>query len=152
MRRRGCGPSTVICASTGHTSAALAAYGWHSGTPGSISIPAVSLAQTRDYFSGHFMRLTDILRHEWAHGVADVHPGFVQCPRFVRCFGGAYDYPGIVATHDPAKHITPYAASMPAEDFAEVFHYYLRHKGRLPVRLRNRPVIVRKWRFIARMA
>ena len=26
---------------------------------------------------------------------------------------------------------------------------YLRHKGRLPVRLAMKPVIARKWRFIA---
>ena len=84
--------------------------------------------------------------------MADVHPGFVKCPRFIRCFGGVYEYPGVVAIYDPAEHITPYAAAMPAEDFAEVFHYYIRHKGRLPVRLRNKPVIAKKWQFIARMA
>ena len=55
-------------------------------------------------------------------------------------------------SYDPAHHVTDYAADMPAEDFAEVFNFYLRHKGRLPVRLASKPVIVRKWRFVAAMA
>jgi hypothetical protein len=41
---------------------------------------------------------------------------------------------------------------MPCEDFAEVFHHYLRHKGRLPVRLATKKPIVKKWSFIDRMA
>ena len=126
-------------------------YGWHSGGPGSISIPGVSFAQLGDYLSGRHIRLTDILRHEWAHAVADVHPGFVDCPRFVRCFGG-HESAAPVSKYNPARHITRYAATMPCEDYAEVFHFYLRHKGRLPVRLTGKPVIAKKWRLIANIA
>ena len=43
-------------------------------------------------------------------------------------------------------------STMPCEDFAEVFHYYLRHKGRLPLRLANKPRIVRKWQFVKWLA
>lgn len=32
------------------------------------------------------------------------------------------------------------------------FHHYLRHKGRLPVRLANKPEIISKWEFIEWMA
>jgi hypothetical protein len=32
------------------------------------------------------------------------------------------------------------------------FHYYLRHKGRLPLRLANKPRIVRKWQFVKWLA
>ena len=44
------------------------------------------------------------------------------------------------------------AASLPCEDFAETFHHYLRHKGRLPVRLHDKPAIVRNWNFVEWMA
>ena len=50
------------------------------------------------------------------------------------------------------EHLTPYAATNPCEDFAEVFAYFLRHKGRLPVRLRAKPAIAWKWRFIRSLA
>jgi hypothetical protein len=50
------------------------------------------------------------------------------------------------------RHLTPYASSKPCEDFAETFHYYLRHKGRLPIRLQNKFGIVQKWEFIASLA
>ena len=51
-----------------------------------------------------------------------------------------------------APYEVGYAAAMPCEDFAEVFHHYLRHKGRLPVRLAAKKPIVKKWAFIDRMA
>jgi hypothetical protein len=127
-------------------------YGWHSGTPGSISIPSISLAQLGDFFSGRYLRLTDILRHEWAHALADVHPGFVECRAFVRCFGGEYEDPEGPEEYDRELHVSKYAATMPAEDFAETFHFYIRHKGRLPVRLAGRPAIVRKWDYMDRIA
>jgi len=37
---------------------------------------------------------------------------------------------------------------MPCEDVAEDFHYFLRHKGRLPVCLATKPIIVRKCQFV----
>jgi hypothetical protein len=39
----------------------------------------------------------------------------------------------------------------PCEDFAETFHFYIRHKGRLPVRLATKPLIVRKWELVDRI-
>jgi hypothetical protein len=48
--------------------------------------------------------------------------------------------------------VTEYAASMPCEDFAETFHFYLRHKGRLPLRWANKPDIIHKWKFIESLA
>ena len=116
------------------------------------SIPSISLAQLGDFFSGRYLRLTDILRHEWAHALADVHPDFVECPTFVRYFGGEYEDPEAPEDYDRELHVSKYAATMPAEDFAETFHFYIRHKGRLPVRLAGRPAIVRKWNFIERIA
>jgi hypothetical protein len=130
----------------------LACYGWHTGRPGHIAIPAISFAQLGDLLTGQHMRLTDILRHEWAHALADVHPGLVECRAFARCFGGEYHDVLGAYDHDPARHLTIYASMRPCEDFAETFHFYIRHKGRLPVRRAAKPVIVRKWKFIDRIA
>jgi hypothetical protein len=127
-------------------------YGWHQGTPGAISIPAVSLAYLDDRRNGRHTRLTDILRHEWAHALAAVHPDFVRCPQFIRTFGGEYDDKAGPWEFSPERHLTWYASTAPSEDFAETFHFYLRHKGRLPLRLTGRSILIRKWRYIDRMA
>jgi len=130
----------------------LDCYGWHSGSPGSISIPAVSFAHLGDYICGYHTRLSDIMRHECAHALADIHSDFIDCPAFVRCFGGEYESTRPSGDFHRDCHLTPYAATSPCEDFAETFHFYLRHKGRLPLRLQAKPVIVRKWKFIGRIA
>ena len=130
----------------------LDCYGWHSGTPGSISIPAVSFASLGDYLRGDHVRLADVLRHEWAHALADRMPKLVYNADFRRVFGGSYASPRPVWEYHPDLHLTRYAATCPCEDFAETFHFYLRHKGRLPLRLSGKREIVRKWRFVARMA
>ena len=44
------------------------------------------------------------------------------------------------------------ASTAPSEDFADTFHFYLRHKGRLPLRLTGRSILIRKWRYIDRIA
>lgn len=126
----------------------LQCYGWHDGV---ICIPMVSGAQIFDLFHGRHTRLTDILRHEWAHAIADVYPDLVESDHFVRCFGGEYEDLRRVH-HDPNHHVTRYASVMPCEDFAEVFHFYLRHGGRIPLRLSHKKIIVRKWKFIDRIA
>lgn len=127
----------------------LTSYGWYQG---SIYIPRVSGAQLFDLLSGHHTRLTDILRHEWAHGVADAFPGLIDSRRFREVFGGSYEESDRIHEYDPMLHVTRYASAMPCEDFSEIFHHYLRHKGRIPAHLTKKPVIVRKWNFIQRMA
>ena len=131
--------------------ASFSCYGWFM-YGGDIHIPAVNGAQWSDFFLGHHTRLTDVLRHEWAHALADRRPRLVETKRFCRFFGGAYDSHGPVREYHPDHHLTPYAAANPCEDFAETFHFYLRHKGRLPLRLQAKPVIARKWGFIASAA
>ena len=126
-------------------------YGWYQ-PDSDIYIPAVTGAQLCDLITGHHTRLTDVLRHEWAHALADRRPRLVEGKRFVRTFGGSYESPHPVWEYHPDLHLTRYAAALPCEDFAETFHHYLRHKGRLPVRLANKPEILRKWQFIAGMA
>jgi hypothetical protein len=126
----------------------LGCYGWFM-PEGDIYVPAVTGAQLADLVLGHHTRLTDVLRHEWAHALADRRPRLVETKRFRRVFGGTYDSSEPVREYDPDHHLTEYAATNPCEDFAETFHFYLRHKGRLPVRLRGKSVIARKWEFIA---
>ena len=126
-------------------------YGWFQ-PDAHIYIPAVNGANLSDLFQGQHTRLTDVLRHEWAHALADRRPRLVENRSFRMIFGGAYGRQEPVEEYDPDLHLTPYAAAMPCEDFAETFHFYLRHKGRLPVRLRNKPAIAHKWSFIASLA
>ena len=126
-------------------------YGWFM-PDGDISVPAVNGAQLSDFLHGHHTRLTDVLRHEWAHAVADRRPRLVETKRFRSVFGAAYDSPDPVWEYHPDHHLTPYAATNPCEDFAETFHFYLRHRGRLPLRLQAKSEIVRKWDFVASAA
>ena len=129
--------------------ASWAHYGWYQRH---IHIPAITGAQLSDFLAGHYTRLTDVLRHEWAHAVADRHPHLIETLRFERVFGGPYESDDAVREYDADHHLTRYAAVNPCEDFAEIFHYYLRHKGRLPVRLAKKPRIVRKWQFVKWLA
>ncbi len=129
----------------------FACYGWFE-PEGDIYIPAVNGANLSDLITGHHTRLTDVLRHEWAHALADRRPRLVEGKRFVSTFGGPYESDEAVLEYDPDHHLTKYAAAMPCEDFAETFHHYLRHKGRLPLRLANKPEIIRKWEFVEWMA
>lgn len=124
-------------------------YGWYQGH---IYIPAITGANLADLIVGRHTRLADVLRHEWAHALADRCPALMDTKRFVRLFGGPYESLDAVSAYDTDDHLTKYSATRPCEDFAEVFHYYLRHKGRLPVRLLNKPKIIRKWEFIQSLA
>lgn len=130
---------------------AFACYGWFL-PDGHIYIPAVTGASLSDLITGHHTRLSDVLRHEWAHALADRRPRLVDNRRFRSAFGAGYDSPHQVWEHHPDVHVTEYAASMPCEDFAETFHFYLRHKGRLPLRWADKPDIIHKWKFIRSIA
>ena len=131
-----------------HVPASFVCYGWFR-EKGDIYIAAITGAQLADLLLGYHTRIADVLRHEWAHALADRRPSLVRSRQFRETFGGRYQSTKLVGRYDPTEHLTPYAATSPCEDFAETFHFYLRHKGRLPVRLRDKPAIARKWRFIA---
>lgn len=126
-------------------------YGWFQ-TEGDIYIPSVSTAVITDFFRGAHTSLTDVLRHEWAHAVADRRPRLVDNRTFHKVFGGSYESEDPAWEYQADWHLTPYAAESPCEDFAETFHFFLKHKGRLPQRLQNKPGIVRKWNFVASLA
>jgi len=126
-------------------------YGWFQ-PKGDIYIPAVTGANLCDFITSKHTHLADVLRHEWSHALADRRPELVDCKRFIRTFGGGYESPHPVWEYHPDYHLTPYAATQPCEDFAETFHFYLRHKGRLPLRLADKSKISRKWEFVEWMA
>lgn len=122
----------------------LRAYGWqHYGTTKDIVIPSVTLVSL---LSGYRPSLVDVVRHEYGHVVADVHRGLIRSSRFTRAFRGAHGS-SVALPFQREGYVTAYAASSPAEDFAETFMVYLRHGGRLPARF-DTPFIRAKWTFI----
>jgi hypothetical protein len=66
--------------------------------------------------------------------------------QFKRAFGTHHDA-DVKSEYDPDRHVTPYAATSPSEDLAEVFMLYLKYDGELPERF-DTWRIRRKWRFV----
>ena len=123
------------------------AFGWQLyGGDRSIKIPMLSLSRLLEHFGWDYSDLSDVLRHEYGHAVADTHRGLMRSRRFSGVFGGSHE--SIWAQdYDPEHHVTQYAATNPSEDFAELFYLYLKHAGRLPGRYST--VSIRaKWHFI----
>lgn len=127
------------------------AYGWQwYGSTGEINIPRVSLSRLFHIWNGGYTSLRDVLRHEFAHAIADTHRGLFRSSYFSEAFGAAHHW-DFGWEHDPEHHVSEYAATAPAEDFAETFMFFLRHNGVLPPRLKT-AAIMRKWRFIQRLS
>ncbi len=123
------------------------AYGWQRyGHGGQIVIPAVSMLKVADCVFGSYTSLIGVLRHEYGHAVADTHRGLLRSRRFVDAFGAPHESEDGFE-YDPRFFVSGYAATNPAEDFAEVFMTYLRTRGRLP-RVHATEPIRRKWRFV----
>ncbi len=123
------------------------AHGWQwYGGDGSICIPSVSLLRVAENLTGHRTSLRDVLRHEWAHALADTHRGLFRSKRFAKVFGAAHDGEE-EPEYDPGHHVTDYASTHPSEDFAEVFMLYLKHQSQLPSRL-HLPGIEQRWSFV----
>lgn len=126
------------------------AYGYQKyNSSGEILIPSISLARLGEkLMKEKRVALRDILRHEFAHAYAHVHPQFVKSREFKAVFGGPHELDrSLEQEYNPARHVTEYAASMPMEDFAEVFMFYVKHKGVCPRRFEH-PEILRKWEFV----
>lgn len=96
-----------------------------------------------------YASLRDILRHEYAHAIADTHRGLFRSARFADAFDAAHES-SVGWEFDPDVFLTEYAATCPSEDFAETFMFYVRHGGVLPPHLRS-PAINRKVAFIRRL-
>jgi hypothetical protein len=129
------------------------AYGWkRNGAGGHIHIPAVSISRLswKLFRMGEHWGLRDVLRHEYAHAVADLYPRLSRSRDFLSAFSGSYDRGRPVEEYHPGTHVTAYASTQPSEDFAEVFMYFIKQRGRMP-RAFDTPGIRRKWRFVAGM-
>ena len=127
------------------------AHGWQwYGSTGDISIPRVSLSRLSEIWTGCYTSLRDVLRHEFAHAIADTHRGLFRSSCFSEAFGVAHHW-DFEWEFDPEHHVSAYAATAPAEDFAETFMLYLRHGGMLPARHAT-TAIKRKWKFIRRLS
>ena len=124
-----------------------AAFGWqYYGRDSSICIPAVGLARLSRVFGCEHTSLRDVLRHEYGHVVADVHRGLMRSRQFRAAFGDGHHW-NQGYEYDPAVFVSEYATKAPAEDFAETFMFYLKHRGVLPGWFR-REAIRRKWQFV----
>ena len=127
------------------------AYGWQwYGSTGHINIPRVSLSRLSHLWKGGYTSLRDVIRHEFAHAIADTHRGLFRSSCFSEAFGAAHHW-DFEWEYDPEHHVSEYAATAPAEDFAETFMLYLRHGGLLRARHATTP-IKRKWKFIRRLS
>ena len=124
-------------------------YGWQAyGSTGEICIPAISLCRMRDWYYTTYVSLCDVVRHEYAHALAFCFPALIRDKKFKAAFGAPHDSDR-TSSYTMGIHLTEYAASSPAEDFAETFMVYLRDGGRLRQCYQTTP-IRRKWRFIQR--
>ncbi|MEI6233314.1 MAG: hypothetical protein WCT04_09690 [Planctomycetota bacterium] len=123
------------------------AYGWQSyGGSGEISVPRVSLLKLHDYFTGAYTGLADVVRHEFAHALADTHRGLLRSRRFTKAFGRSHES-SVALAYDAAHHVSRYAATEACEDFAETFMLFLRHRGILPSKHAT-PTITSKWNYV----
>jgi len=92
--------------------------------------------------------MRDVIRHEYGHAMAHHYPMMIQrSDRFREVFGGDYFAEDHNREGEVSEFVSGYAETNPAEDFAENLMFYLKNKGKLPIRLRT-PAIRRKWRFI----
>jgi len=117
---------------------------------GDIVLPRVSFSHFSDYFRGEPKASPlDTLRHEYGHAFADVNRRRVETKRFEKAFGWPHEmwWGESEMVYDPEHHVTEYASTDPAEDFAEIFWLYLKHQGKLPKRL-DTPTIQKKWKFV----
>ena len=127
------------------------AFGW-CHADGAISIPAVSGSRWWERGWGKRTSLRDVLRHEFGHALANLHPELVEGRSFSAAFGAGYDdrwqrKPAF----DEEDYLTPYATKSPAEDFAETVMVHSRHRGRMD-RYRNLAGIWRKLEFVRRIS
>jgi hypothetical protein len=116
---------------------------------GDIILPRISGSRWADFFLGRpFTAPADVLRHEYGHAFADVNRRRIETKKFEKAFGYPHEWwDDYVMEYDPYFHVTKYAATAPGEDFAEVFWFYLKHKGKLPKKL-DTSAIRRKWEFV----
>lgn len=129
----------------------MGCFGWQEyGSTCDIHIPAVASAQILAKF-GFVERcsLRQLLRHVWAHAVTQHHHDLVANQGFREAFDDSHECGRPVRAYCPTRHISPYAATQPTEDFAENFMHFAEHRGALPAKWQTRH-IEKRWEFVSR--
>lgn len=116
-----------------------------------IHMPMVNIGRLKTLLGGSQVSFRDVLRHEYGHAFANTHRGLIRSKAFTETFGQPYTRWDIEQKYDPEVHVSEYAATKSAEDFAETFMYYVKHKGVIPKRWSGLP-IHSKWLYIADLA
>jgi len=106
-------------------------YGWTTYPSGDIFIPRITTSRWIDSVP---WSLRDILRHEYGHVFAWHKPKVLR--KWPRC----------------TDRVSDYAQTDKAEDFAETFRCFLKHRGKLPSSWQENPGITRRWRKIEKAA
>ena len=99
--------------------------------------------------------VSDVLRHEFGHALADRYPKVLRDgDLFKKAFGGSYGGRSAKGT-DPddweGRCVSAYAASATQEDFAETFMLYMKHKGKIPARFAKKSAIRKKWKAVEKI-
>jgi hypothetical protein len=113
------------------------------------------------------MTVLDVIRHEFGHAWYWQNPGFFRGRWFREAFGAGYqdewETQTMCAEYRAAMkreavfrrsayygdYVSPYAMTMPKEDFAETFMCFLRNRNSL-TRFRRRPGLYRKLQAVKR--
>ena len=118
--------------------------GFYSFEDNNIHIPAFFPPALLPWYKDRC--ITDVLRHEFGHALADKYPKFFHDKRFRKAFGDEY---GRVKVAGDGDFVSPYARTFTQEDFCETFMLFLKHKGVLPKEYAYREAIRAKWEAVA---
>lgn len=91
---------------------------------------------------------SDVLRHEYGHAYADLHPTPFATTSFRTAFGGKYELKRKTEMQLPGRYMSDYAETDIAEDFAETFMLFIKYKGKLPKKFAKNEFIRAKWEAV----
>ncbi len=117
--------------------------GFYSFEDHDIHVPAFWPAALLPWYKGRCM--TDVLRHEFGHALADAYPQYFHCKHFADAFGRSYGRWKVAEDGDEGNYVSAYARTYTQEDFAETFMLYVKYKGVLPQEFARNEAIRAKW-------
>ncbi len=121
----------------------LGYMGFYSFEDHDIHVPAFYLPAVLPQYKGRC--ITDVLRHEFGHALADAYPQYFHCKHFKDAFGGFYGRLKVAEDGDECNYVSEYARTYTQEDFAETFMLYVKRKGVLPKAFARNEAIRAKW-------
>lgn len=136
-------------------SALCGVMGWYNRRTKAISFPSVYLPVAALLMDiSRKASAVNVLRHEYAHAIADLYKRAVSNGTFRAAFGGACgdDPPerGGAQGHGEG-FVSEYAKKSTEEDFAETFMLYVRHGRKIPAKYARDPAIRGKWKAVDRI-